>query len=48
MFLLCADDEPIDLVLHVSSACEKQDYQRQRASVMLRTLTAVSHISDYR
>jgi hypothetical protein len=28
MFLLSADDEPIDLVLHVSSACEKQDYQR--------------------
>jgi hypothetical protein len=39
MFLLSADDEPIDLVLHVSSACKKQDYQRPSAGVMLRTIT---------
>jgi len=48
MFLLSADNEPIDLVLHVSSAYDKQDYQRQWASLMLQTASAVQHISDYR
>jgi len=48
MFLLSAEDEPFDLVLHVSSVYEKQDYQRQWASVMLQTVSVVQHISDYR
>jgi hypothetical protein len=29
IFLLSADDEPIDLVLHVSSAFKNEDYRWQ-------------------
>jgi len=29
LFLFFADDEPIDIIFHVSSTREKQDYRRQ-------------------